>query len=185
MQSMSIDSNAITGRLPAQYSTLTQLTRLNLGYNMLTSTISTQWTAMTAINRLLLVGNTAMCGPLPGLFASAGKVSATETNLNSTCPSPPSPPPAPPTPPPQPPSPGDSLYALRLAVTVSSWDASGLTGWVQGTNVCSWAGVTCGSGAPVSLELGFNSLSGTLPTQLAAVSTLSKLDLSSNLFRGR
>lgn len=153
---LNLQGNALSGPLgPPALSALTSLKQLNLGYNQITSTIPTVWRAgMTALTKLILTGNSLMCGGLPGSWATGSTVMFTGTGLNATCPSPPPSPPAPPSPPP---SPASSLLSLKNEP--ASWPQVGLTGWdVSSTGPCvapTWTGVTCSGGNVVGVELSY------------------------------
>lgn len=121
---------------------------------------------LTALTRLNVASNAAMCGPLPPVISV--KVVATGTNVGLPCPAPPlppSPPPQPPLPPspipplpPAPPSAQPVLLLVKQAVT-SPWPYAD---WVAGTDPCAvganWNGVTCPVGLVEQLDLSYLNL---------------------------
>lgn len=44
------------------------------------------WSRLVNVARLVLVSNTRLCGPIPEVFATGGKLFADGTMLNQTCP---------------------------------------------------------------------------------------------------
>lgn len=105
--------------------------------------LSTQasWSSLTAMTRLTLSGNAALCGPVPSPLNGSSILSASSTGLRLPCPGPPPLPPSPPTPAPPPPTPSSILLQLRQAAG-ASWPS--LAGWDLGVATCSWSGVQCG-----------------------------------------
>ena len=168
-------NNAVYGALPAQWSTLVHLAGLNLGFMSLTGTIPAQWgSQLTALARLVLHSNTRVCGTLPGVLATVGRVVTTNTGLGAVCPPPPPAPPAPP------PSQAGALLSLRYAM--ANWPAAdNLYGWDYSVaDACSWGGVVCSGTVATEVDLGFWGLQGTLPDELAYASGLTKLVLTGN-----
>ncbi len=144
-----VDNNALSGELPSGWSSLSRLVTLNLGANQLTGSIPGTWPAgMTALTRLTVSNNAAVCGPLPAPWTSS-QVTFVGSNVGVLCPGPP-PPPQPPSPqPPSPPSPPGTfsvLLALKAAMT-TSWP-SALSDWQEGSDPCTdgWTGVVCDAG---------------------------------------
>lgn len=76
------------------------------------------------------------------------------------------------------------LMSLYEATNGTGWDDK--TGWLNG-DPCSpeWHGVTCTDGEVTELRLGsYNSLDGTLPTQLGKLTELTYFDLGANSLDG-
>ena len=209
LQRLVLRDNALSGTLPAGWSALSRLTLLDLANNQLSSTVPSAWptgmAGLTEASSAVLSGNAALCGALPGGWATSDVVTAGGSLLGQSCPSPPPPPPSPPLPPSPPPSPGNSLYTLRTAHS-GAWPSFLTPGWDGVSDPCSptvWPRVTCSGGVPVTLDLtgrnltltslprdlAFvtslrdvrlgpgNALQGTLPAEWSALSALTRLDL--------
>ncbi|RXK34775.1 hypothetical protein M231_07967 [Tremella mesenterica] len=72
-----------------------------------------------------------------------------------------------------------ALNDLYDSLSGQSW--SNQTGWISGSDCCTWFGVTCGPGGKVEkLDLVENGLEGTIPDCLFSLQSLITLDLSSN-----
>lgn len=161
---LQLQSNQLSGALPSQWSSLSALVTLNAGLNRLTGTVPAVWaTGLSAVTRLVFTSNTGMCGLLPGVLATAGRVVATSTGLGVACPSPPPPPMPPPSPPPSPsppPGPSSALLALRTAAG-ATWPA-GYESWLVTSDPCvpaPWPGVSCsGAGSVIGVDLSFNDI---------------------------
>ena len=77
----------------------------------------------------------------------------------------------------------DALVALYNSTDGANWTDN--TGWFGETGTeCSWYGVTCSSGLVSSLNLGFNSLSGSIPAELGDLRSLTSLYLTYNSLSG-
>jgi Leucine-rich repeat (LRR) protein len=73
-----------------------------------------------------------------------------------------------------------------------NWNSQ--TSWLSGSGLCAWEGVECGmdpngphfdgNGAVTALNLTSNGLAGSLPSELKALTSLSRLDLSKNSLVG-
>ena len=181
---LKLSNNQLIGGLPQAWSALSNLQQLDLSNNLLTSTIPAAWPlGMTALTRLILSTN-SMCGSIPGPSwnSTAGLVVYTSP-LGTPCPAPPPPPPSPPTPPPPPPTIGHALYSLQGVVTSASWTASGLN-WTSSSDPCvnAWTRVTCSGGVPVSVDLSYKSLVGSLPSLWNFVPSLQSISMASNTF---
>lgn len=98
---------------------------------------------------LFLTGNGALCGALPGTWATSGVVEGTGTGLGAACGANPAPPL------PAGGAPRAALFAVRLS-TNSTWPAGLDSSWQFDTDPCgstAWAGVTCSGGSVVRLDL--------------------------------
>ena len=73
------------------------------------------------------------------------------------------------------------LYSATGGIN-GRWYSS--TNWGTATDPCTWYGVTCAAGEPLSLDLSGNYLAGSLPTEFGALTTLVDLDLSNNFMNG-
>ena len=77
----------------------------------------------------------------------------------------------------------DALVALYNSTDGANWTDN--TGWFGETGTeCSWYVVTCSSGLVSSLNLGFNSLSGSIPAELGDLRSLTSLYLTYNSLSG-
>eukprot|EP00735_Rhodelphis_limneticus_P009520 TRINITY_DN2789_c0_g2::TRINITY_DN2789_c0_g2_i1::g.27606::m.27606 TRINITY_DN2789_c0_g2::TRINITY_DN2789_c0_g2_i1::g.27606 ORF type:complete len:596 (-),score=132.76,sp/C0LGQ5/GSO1_ARATH/30.11/3e-28,sp/C0LGQ5/GSO1_ARATH/28.72/2e-20,sp/C0LGQ5/GSO1_ARATH/28.48/3e-18,sp/C0LGQ5/GSO1_ARATH/26.23/1e-17,sp/C0LGQ5/GSO1_ARATH/26.06/2e-14,sp/C0LGQ5/GSO1_ARATH/34.10/5e-14,sp/C0LGQ5/GSO1_ARATH/24.45/2e-13,sp/C0LGQ5/GSO1_ARATH/24.01/6e-13,sp/C0LGQ5/GSO1_ARATH/23.84/6e-13,sp/C0LGQ5/GSO1_ARATH/29.10/4e-11,LRR_4/P len=78
----------------------------------------------------------------------------------------------------------DALNALYMSTNGELWRNS--SGWhTTTTPVCDWFGVACDeAGNAISLTLNDNGLNGTLPEELAALQTLTKIDVRGNYLSG-
>ena len=74
-----------------------------------------------------------------------------------------------------------------LALADLYWATGKKIAWpMNGSSLCTWGGVLCNatSGRVASLGLGANSLSGTIPSELAGLSPLTALGLGANSLSG-
>ena len=73
----------------------------------------------------------------------------------------------------------DALVAFYNSLSGPSWQSR--TGWLSATPLSTWYGVTTNSGGCVTgLELASNGLSGNIPSEVGALSSLRVLNLSEN-----
>ncbi len=76
----------------------------------------------------------------------------------------------------------DALVALYNSAAGASWYTN--TDWLQTTTPCSWYGVTCFEEHVNMLMLSSNNLTGTIPTEIAALTSLQTLNIRSNNLTG-
>ena len=77
----------------------------------------------------------------------------------------------------------DALVALYNSTDGANWTDN--TGWLgEADTECSWYGVTCSDGNPVSLRLQSNSLIGSIPAELGNLTNLTSLLLDNNTLTG-
>ena len=76
----------------------------------------------------------------------------------------------------------DALVALYNATDGANWKDN--TNWLSDRPLGEWHGVTVQDGRVTALDLSDNQLTGTLPTELGNLSSLTKLDLSDNQLTG-
>ena len=77
----------------------------------------------------------------------------------------------------------DALVALYNSTGGANWRDN--TGWLGAAGTeCDWYGVTCSSASVSSLNLIYNSLSGSIPPELGNLTNLSFLQLSNNSLTG-
>ncbi|GKY94715.1 hypothetical protein MPSEU_000437000 [Mayamaea pseudoterrestris] len=76
------------------------------------------------------------------------------------------------------------LATLAYMTNHQNWKDN--EGWLNGgTDICSWAGVNCDSGAVTKIDLSGNGVEGKLPGELSYVGFLTHLNLSDNSLKGR
>jgi len=77
----------------------------------------------------------------------------------------------------------EALEALYQGTNGESWRTK--TNWLVDPNVCTWAGIGCDNeGYVTSINLDFNTLQGTIPTELALLSYLTSLSMDTNSLTG-
>ena len=76
----------------------------------------------------------------------------------------------------------EALVALFNTSGGPNWDLN--SGWLVTKAPCSWYGVTCDAGHVAQLDLSFNDLSGSIPTELGNMPNLTDLSLSANQLSG-
>ena len=176
MRLSSLDVNRLSGTLP------TELGKLN-------PALPREFCALTTTQCLTSwdcgrynTTNAFSC-PVPPLTPNCA------ANLNITC-SPPSAPPLP-LPPPAEPTPASQVRALQVLYAAAGgvgWSTK--TNWMNGdpcvggsiwyeetygTGGSSWSGVACSGGNVYSLDLGWNNMSGTLPSELGLLTAIKYL----------
>lgn len=76
----------------------------------------------------------------------------------------------------------DALEALYASTNGGAWTTR--TGWMSDLNLCNWFGVTCAAGTITELSLQYNSLNGSLPSELGDLTNLTNLRLGNNQLAG-
>ena len=114
-----------------------------------------------SLTRLIVTGNAALCGPLPGSWTTS-KVAAASTLLTQDC------------------LQTTGLLSIKAAVTPATWPDG--MGWTAGTDPCggAWVAVTCTGAKVTALDLSFYGMVGTLPAYLSLTAGLTSLTFSGN-----
>ena len=197
---LAIIENGLTGMIPPELGNLTNLEWLDLRENELSGTIPPELDNLTDLEWLSLSDN-ELSGTIPpelgnltkleGLFLSANQLrgcvpevwrnvegndldllglplclvaSSTPTVMADT-------------------KDRDALVALYLATDGANWQES--NNWLTGAPLGDWYGVnTDDSGRVIELDLSFNGLSGTIPSEMANLTNLESLVLRSNQLSG-
>ena len=69
-----MQGNALTGTLPPEWSGMAALRTLLLGTNQLRGSVPSMYVGAVPLSRLSLIGNSQMCGLLPGEWATGNTV---------------------------------------------------------------------------------------------------------------
>ncbi len=156
LSNLTMNACQLTGNLNPAWSSLFSLTTLNLGSNSFTGTIPDSWGSLTNLKSLTL-NNNSLTGAIP-ITALAGFTSLKTLNLsaNSFTGSIPT---------------VISTLAKLATLDLSSNNLSGV--------IPTWIG---GLTSLVTLNLNNNTFSGNIPAQIGSLSSLSVLDLSYNQF---
>ncbi|KXZ55840.1 hypothetical protein GPECTOR_2g1391 [Gonium pectorale] len=203
---LDVSGNMLQGTLPADWSRFVSLQQANLHYNALSGTVPESWGALHGLASLRLMGNAALCGPVPTVLMTGAAAPMTAavmppaaltaagggTGVDAAGPA----------------AQAMAINGTRLLRECSWSRAAGLllsfrgtlsdprgalASWTAGTDPCAafapsrWAGVACDplSGAVVGLELSGFGLAGTLSAGLALLGGgLTGLDLGGNNLRG-
>ncbi|PKU73485.1 receptor protein kinase TMK1 [Dendrobium catenatum] len=72
-----------------------------------------------------------------------------------------------------------AMHALSLSL-----GADRALGWSQSSDPCSWSRVTCSNGRIVAIQIGNQSLAGTIPKDIANLTALTRLELQFNEISG-
>ena len=196
VSSLSLDSNLLTGTIPAELGNLTSLNYLSLGANSLSGSIPKELGSLANLTTLSLFSNSlsgsipselgnltnlttlhlysnSLSGTIPSEVSDLPKLTVTNLGGNLFT------------------GPGftisaterDALIALYNSTDGANWKDN--TGWLGevGTG-CSWVGVTCSSGSVSSLSLNNNLLTGTIPIELGNLTNLTYLNFQNNSLSG-
>ncbi|XP_011044617.1 PREDICTED: receptor-like protein 12 [Populus euphratica] len=165
-----LGNNSFMGPIPDSLFKLTQLEWLDLSYNRLIGLIPFQISMLSNLTALLL-SNNQLIGRIPSQISRLSSliiVDLSHNLLNGTIPS--------------------SLFSmpsLHFLLLFSCYPPKKVL-WKEGTDCCSWDGVTCNmkTGHVIGLDLGCSMLYGTLHSNstLFSLHHLQKLDLYRNDF---
>eukprot|EP00735_Rhodelphis_limneticus_P015065 TRINITY_DN9215_c0_g1::TRINITY_DN9215_c0_g1_i1::g.13235::m.13235 TRINITY_DN9215_c0_g1::TRINITY_DN9215_c0_g1_i1::g.13235 ORF type:complete len:746 (+),score=59.66,sp/Q9SGP2/HSL1_ARATH/30.05/5e-44,sp/Q9SGP2/HSL1_ARATH/25.39/3e-13,sp/Q9SGP2/HSL1_ARATH/30.10/3e-12,sp/Q9SGP2/HSL1_ARATH/27.62/1e-10,LRR_1/PF00560.28/3.9e+02,LRR_1/PF00560.28/1.1,LRR_1/PF00560.28/44,LRR_1/PF00560.28/8.1,LRR_1/PF00560.28/0.012,LRR_1/PF00560.28/3.4,LRR_1/PF00560.28/25,LRR_1/PF00560.28/13,LRR_1/PF00560.28/0.0079,LRR_1/PF005 len=197
LTSLDLSNNNLDATIPPEFSTMTSLKSLNLAHNDIDGSIPVKFGTMPYLKYMNLTNNARLTGGVPaelcarrsmeiyldGTFldcvslayiksrstdahdipcACAGRRIEKETLCN------------------------DEIIALRLLyLSTDGDDWTNNANWLNlNVDRCSWFGVVCVNAEITALNLANNSLSGTLPEELAWVTTLTSLNVSNNKLSG-
>ena len=163
MTSIDLSNNNLNGYLPGELAGLSNLTALNLSSNGLLSGPLPRELLGLELQELLLDG-TRLCTPQDAEFRAwlqtipvRNVTSCDDLDLNTL----------------------KGLFALFNSTNGPEWHDR--TNWNSTAPLDEWHGVTMdGHGQITELTLAGNNLSGSLPSELAALSSLKKIDFSGN-----
>jgi Leucine-rich repeat (LRR) protein len=173
---LDLSGNSLAGSLPATIDNLVNLTAINLSANAgLTGRLPDDLINLSLTT--LDFSTTNMCEPLENAFqlwlASITTLNKSGIMCTILC------------------SSGEAtvpqvecegLVALYNSTTGASWTDT--TNWMYDYDVCTWFGVSCGSGVVIDLSLPGNNLDGGLPSLIGSFPYMTNLDLSGNLLSG-
>ena len=184
LEDLVLDHNLLTGILPPELSRLANLKQLRLADNQLTGGVPPEYGRLANLTHLRLFGNAGLTGSLPQELTV---LSLEELLLEGTklC------------------APMDTgfqiwlegipiksvtycsgleriaLEVLHFATDGPDWTVS--TNWLSGSPLGNWYGITTGTdGLVTGINLENNSLSGLLPSEIAILANLKKLNLKNN-----
>mmetsp|Transcript_32921 Transcript_32921/g.49703 ORF Transcript_32921/g.49703 Transcript_32921/m.49703 type:complete len:697 (+) Transcript_32921:122-2212(+) len=78
-----------------------------------------------------------------------------------------------------------SLLSWTKNITIEKWANNDREGWMTERTVCDWSGITCNENGEVThIVLEDNQLSGEIPSEISALSSLEVLNLDGNFITG-
>ena len=159
----------MTGSIPSELGSLSNLTELGLSGNQLTGEIPQSLTGLTALNWFSFFTNAGLCAPTNDAFQTW--LQSMETVYGSSC------------------APED--WAEDRAVLVELYNSTGGANWTNNANWLSdrpireWYGVTNDAdGRVTGLFLWSNQLSGEIPAELGSLANLEYLSFWGNQLTG-
>ncbi len=167
LQYMSLGINDLSGPVPPELGNLASLRSLALSNNTLDGPVPGSWGNLAALEQLYLGNNAGLC--VPGTERFGIFVASLEHSSVSWC------------------NEADAavLEALYASAGGEGWENE--AGWLDGTVLADWHGVTADSlGRVTALDLADNGLAGVLPAGLGELARLRELRLGRNpLLSGR
>ena len=190
LNTLFLGNNQLSGNIPPTIGNLTSLDWLALGYNNLTGNIPSELGDLSQLSWLHL-NNNQLDGEIPVSIANLVNLTILDIGYNrlvstnqtvrdflaihdpdweitQT--------------PLLPQAEVDALEAIYNSTDGGNWTDN--TDWLSAEDPCSWYGVTCSGGHVTVLDLSFNRLQGTLPSQIGDLSGLEWLYLSGNQLEG-
>ena len=190
---LGLSSNQLSGTIPSELGSLTNLTGLELYSNQLSGSIPSSLGSLTNLEALVLDNNAGLSGPLPGSFTGLDALQYLYMDGTGLC------------------APTDAAFQRWLqgiankrgvvncedpvaedrAALVALYNATNGPNWSNNTNWLSdrplgeWHGVTTDANGRVTrLSLHPNQLSGTIPPEVGQLNNLQYLSLSGNQLSG-
>ena len=168
LEQLDLGGNELTGEVPEQLGSLSNLEQLHLRGNKLTGELPQALTGLTVLQEFSFHLNTGLCAPVDGAFqAWLGGMAV----RGSSC------------------APADSqedravLVQLHGDMDGGNW--ADRTNWLSERPIREWYGVTSDAdGRVTGLYLGHNQLSGEVPASLGSLANLERLRLDGNGLSG-
>ena len=160
---LGLESNNLTGTIPPELGSLTNLASLNLAANQLTGPLPRSLTGLTELESFGFADNAGLCAPTDGTFqdwlqavSDADGPDCTDRNI---------------------------LIALYNATGGANWTNN--ANWLSDRPLGEWHGVTTDDeGRVTELRLESNNLKGKIPLLLGTLSNLTTLGLGENNLSG-
>ena len=160
---LGLESNNLTGTIPPELGSLTNLAALNLAANQLTGTLPVSLTGPTGLESFGFADNAGLCAPTDGTFQNW--LQDIENVVGPNC------------------SDGDILARFYRTNGGANWTNN--TNWLSDRPLGEWHGVTADAeGRVTGLLLKGNNLTGTIPSELGSLSSLTELNLRGNQLSG-
>ena len=166
---LQLDYNDLSGSIPPELGNLNSLLLLSLSNNDLSGMLPRELTRLKNLQLFLFDGNPQLCAPVDSAFQewlarvghSSGSSCATEDSAADRA----------------------VLVELYEATEGENWDDD--TNWLSDQPLRTWNGVTTDAdGRVTGLRLYYNGLSGSIPSELGSLTSLTDLDLDVNDLSG-
>ena len=168
LKGLLLSINQLTGTIPAELGNLSSLTGLYLADNQLTGTIPQSFTNLT-LESFDFNGNPSLCAQADAAIqtwlSGIGEVrgpNCSPSGMSSAD--------------------REALEALYNATDGENWANN--ENWLSEEPLDDWFGIVVSNGRVTELELSFNQLTGTIPTELSNLSSLTLLYLHGNRLAG-
>ena len=164
LQYLHLRDNQLTGSVPAELGGLFNLRSLALERNQLTGSLPLSLTGLTVLQSFLFIDNDWLCAPVDGAFQQWLKA-VPNTDGGPNC------------------SDGNILARFYRTNGGANWTND--TNWLSDRPLGEWHGVTTDAeGRVTGLLLKGNNLTGTIPSELGSLSSLTELNLRGNQLSG-